>query len=142
MLLLYYWWTSRYQDSLLYNWSNDNRILSAMDSSNQTRLFQAVPVVFTLITKRIDSKLKKCKEFPIFGQLTKLSDKIFGILHASIENAIFSLEAEFDPKWLLWSISLLIRPSLNKILTDYLVTCLSMGNYFAFFNCKQSFDSL
>ena len=49
------------------------------------------------------------------------------------KNAIFSLEAELYPKWLLWSISPLIRPLLNKILTDNLVTCPNMGNYFAFF---------
>ena len=59
-LLLYYWCTSRYQDSLLHNWPNDNRILFAMDPSEKMQ-FQAVSGVFTKITKRVDSKLKKCK---------------------------------------------------------------------------------
>ena len=50
------------------------------------------------------------------------------------ENAIFSLEDELDPKWLLWSISTLIRRSLNTILIDNLITCPNVGNYFAFFH--------
>ena len=56
------------------------------------------------------------------------------------ENAMFSLEAELDSKWLLWSIYSLIRPSLNKILTDNLVTCPNKGNYFAFFQCTICYD--
>ena len=47
-LLLYYWCTSRYQDSLRCNWPNDNQILFVMDNN----LFQAEPVLFTKILQR------------------------------------------------------------------------------------------
>ena len=49
------------------------------------------------------------------------------------ENWIFSFGTELHQKWLLQSISTLIRPSLNIISTDILVTCPKVGNYFAFF---------
>ena len=55
------------------------------------------------------------------------------------DNWIFSFEIELHQKLLLQSISTLIRPSLNIILTESLVTCTKVGNYFAYrTECRSS----
>ena len=59
-----------------------------MDGPNQSQ-FQAVPGVFTKITKRVDLKLKKCKIISHLWTVTKLSVKILfsdGMISGDIDH--------------------------------------------------------